>query len=233
MSPYLIKCKTCRDYVVTPDRKRVFCSRRCFGIQHASDVSGSKSGTWNGGLITSKCLVCAVAFRSKPSDSRQFCSRACKSRSQSKTVALKCSLCGRGPIHRKPSSIRRLGTFCNRSCATTFLNHKTESWKRFTSLFKKRTSIEIMIAGALTRSGIPFREQVEISVARTRPDFVLPKSVVVYCDGDYWHAMPKNAQRDQRTNEALRRLGYLVYRFGEASIRKSPDACVKSIKEFA
>lgn len=93
----------------------------------------------------------------------------------------------------------------------------------------KDTSIEILIEKELEKRGIYFLKQVALCEI-TVPDFYLPEQrIVIYCDGDYWHRLPKAVERDNRQNNVLRLNGFNVYRFWEKDIRKSPIECIDKI----
>ncbi len=80
------------------------------------------------------------------------------------------------------------------------------------------------------------------------PDFVFSSErVVIFVDGDFWHGNPKtfvspksntefwtnkiqrNRRRDRRTNDLLRKRGWIVLRIWESSLRKRPDVTVARI----
>ena len=79
------------------------------------------------------------------------------------------------------------------------------------------------------------------------PDIVFLKSkVVIFCDSDFWHGrkgvpainqeywrqkLRKNAERDLLVNEKLQEGGWTVIRFSESEILKSPEDCVRRIRE--
>ena len=93
----------------------------------------------------------------------------------------------------------------------------------------KDTSIEILIEKELTLRNIYFLKQTPLCEI-TIPDFFLPEDrVVIYCDGDYWHRLPKAIERDSRQNNVLRLNGFNVYRFWEKDIRLSPSKCIDKI----
>jgi very-short-patch-repair endonuclease len=94
---------------------------------------------------------------------------------------------------------------------------------------KKRTSIEVAIEKELQLRGIEYRDQYPLCGV-TVVDFFLPSgNAVIYCDGNYWHSIPKRAESDKRQNEVLAQNGYRVFRFTETEINQSPSACVDRI----
>ena len=95
---------------------------------------------------------------------------------------------------------------------------------------KKRTSIELVVDSWLKEMGVEFQPQVQMG--RWIPDFYIPfLSVVVECDGDYWHCNPvrydaafanlvqkKNMDRDCRKDAFLDAKGIRVIRLWERDI---------------
>jgi len=96
---------------------------------------------------------------------------------------------------------------------------------------KKRTSIELIVDSWLKEFGVEFQAQVQMG--RWIPDFYIPSlSVVVECDGDYWHCNPirydcclannvqkKNMDRDKRKEAFLNNMGIRMVRLWEMDIR--------------
>jgi very-short-patch-repair endonuclease len=74
-----------------------------------------------------------------------------------------------------------------------------------------------------------FEKQKAIPEAHTIPDFFIAPNICVYCDGDYWHSMPNQVERDKRQDEVLTAAGYKVYRFLGSAITKDVDACLAQI----
>ena len=54
----------------------------------------------------------------------------------------------------------------------------------------------------------------------TIPDFFIEPNVCVYCDGDYWHTIPKVSARDKWINDELIKDGYRVIRLWGTEIKK-------------
>ena len=88
------------------------------------------------------------------------------------------------------------------------------------------TSIEIKMAEELQLRGIEFEEQYNLD-DKFLPDFYLPRhGIIIECDGDYWHSLPKVVERDVRKNEYIKSKGISLYRFRESEINESVEACV-------
>jgi DNA mismatch endonuclease (patch repair protein) len=90
-----------------------------------------------------------------------------------------------------------------------------------------------------------------VSVAGFKPDFVFPKErLVVFVDGCFWHLCPihgsvpksnrdfwlkklrANAERDARTDAAIRTRGWRVVRFWEHEVKKDVFLCVDTVRNF-
>lgn len=72
--------------------------------------------------------------------------------------------------------------------------------------YNKRTDIEIKIAEQLSNYNVLFIEQVPAFSDESHRafvfDFVLPEyNLVIEADGDYWHSIAKNIERDKRKDE--------------------------------
>jgi len=64
-----------------------------------------------------------------------------------------------------------------------------------------------------------------------QPDIAFPdQKVAVFCDGDYWHSIPRAKVRDPIVNEELTKQGWLVLRFWEHDIRKDVTKVVDAIE---
>ena len=77
------------------------------------------------------------------------------------------------------------------------------------------------------------------------PDFVVEKSVLVFCDGDFWHGyqygrrklrkkfwrdkIERNMRRDRTVTRRLRADGWFVVRLWEHDIDGRPDSCAGRI----
>lgn len=84
-----------------------------------------------------------------------------------------------------------------------------------------------------------------------RPDLYFPNhKLAIFVDGCFWHGCPRcasfpatnkkfwkekiegNKKRDKAVNMKLRKLGIRVIRFWGHDIKKSPDGCVKKLRNF-
>ena len=90
------------------------------------------------------------------------------------------------------------------------------------------TLIERLIEDELIRRNIPYTKQVPL-LGITIVDFLLPNDIVIYCDGDYWHNLPKRKSRDFNQDFMLTFHGYRVFRFTGKEIKRSARDCIAKI----
>lgn len=112
----------------------------------------------------------------------------------------------------------------------------------------KNTKPELAFRKALYAAG--YRYRIDYKKLIGKPDIALKKyKTVIFIDGEYWHGhnwkerkpkvktnrefwiakIERNMQRDKEVNEALRRLGYKVFRFWESEIKKELDRCLTEV----
>ncbi len=61
-------------------------------------------------------------------------------------------------------------------------------------------------------------------------DIYIPElNLVVECDGDYWHNLPKQKHTDIRRDYWLRSQGYRVVRIWESEIKQSALMMIKNV----
>lgn len=76
--------------------------------------------------------------------------------------------------------------------------------------------------------GIKFER--EIKFKRFHVDFLVDKfKLVIECDGEYWHMMPKIQDRDRRKETYLQSLGYRVLRFSGRQITNLPETSLANV----
>ena len=104
------------------------------------------------------------------------------------------------------------------------------------------TKIEKRTASLLRRNKMHYRRFPNLFGS---PDFVVEKSVLVFCDGDFWHGyqygrrklrkkfwrdkIERNMKRDRAVTRRLRADGWSVVRLWEHDIDGKPDACAGRI----
>ena len=62
-------------------------------------------------------------------------------------------------------------------------------------------------------------------------DFVSEKyKIIIECDGDYWHSLPKVKNRDLIKNELANKNNYYMLRFWEHEINQDIEGCINFIE---
>lgn len=93
----------------------------------------------------------------------------------------------------------------------------------------KDTSIELKIEEELKKRNINYQKQIPLCKVAI-VDFYLPEyKIIIQADGDYWHNLPKQKEKDKRQDSILSFNGFNVYRFWEHEINKSVSNCIDSI----
>ncbi len=125
--------------------------------------------------------------------------------------------------------------------------------KIMSAIHSKDTKPELILRKALWEKGIRYRKNYKLLPGK--PDIVFIKEkIAVFCDGDFWHGhnwslrgmssleeelsrysdywknkILTNIERDRRTDDKLKDLGWKVIRLWESEIRKDVDGCVAII----
>ena len=195
------KCLVCeklflvKEYLVKQGYG-LYCSRSC---QHKTYPK----------RIKKKCPQCGVTFEIWPSivDKRMFCSEKCRDDSRRDYVASVCKKCGKKFELPRSDWNRGRGNFCTYRCYLTYRGPST---------------LEEKMERVLRLLGIKFKR--EIKFKRFHVDFLIDKlKLVIECDGEHWHMMPKIQDRDRRKEMYLQSLGYRVLRFTGRQITNLPE----------
>lgn len=120
--------------------------------------------------------------------------------------------------------------------------------KLMSKIKAKNTKPEIALRKALWAKGLRYR--IHAQELPGRPDIVIKKyRLAIFVDGEFWHGyrwqenkgrlkkntgfwIPKierNIQKDRINVQALRALGYTVFRFWSGEVQKNPSACVNQV----
>lgn len=130
-----------------------------------------------------------------------------------------CQVCGKEK-YITPSRIKHgKGVCCSKKCVGIWSMKQAR---------KKDTIIERLIENELIKRGIPYTKQVAL-LGVTLVDFLLPRDIIIYCDGEYWHNKTNVKHRDANQNFILTFYGYKVFRFTGIEIKKSPTKCINKI----
>ena len=164
----------------------IFCSRDC---QHKTYPD----------QIKKKCKQCGKYYYTQPSKDLKsfFCDKVCHDDFMRDYVLCICRCCKKKFEIPRSDLNRGRGTYCSRRC---FVSYGGSSL------------LELKMEKALNIAEIIFEREVKFK--RFHVDFLLEKyKTVIECDGEYWHLIPKNIERDKRKDILLQSLGYKVLRF--------------------
>lgn len=241
-------CEICGKTVMIPPsvmaQGRRCCSARCMGILKARPTKAV-------------CIGCGIKYETSPSQAakRKYCTAECRKLHEKPTII--CEVCGKkrkvspsliekgarfcswecarkvlnaprpvvtclqcGRERAVPPSDAKHRRFCSHSCRSIYnITH---------GAMASPTSIELILYRCLDHFGISYIPQHPMVEAGTVPDAYVPdRRLVLYADGDYWHALPLTAARDIRQNVKLAELGYTVRRLSEADLRRDPLGTVR------
>lgn len=91
--------------------------------------------------------------------------------------------------------------------------------------------IEKAVKGVLDVLGVDYVFQ--YPVAGFVADFYVPsRNLILECDGEYWHALPKMRARDERHDAKLVALGYRVARLSGKTITRDALRSVREVLQF-
>ncbi len=216
-------CKTCgKSFMVRKSWVSYghgkYCGKDCYFV-YKKTLLGEKNKLWQGSFTT-KCGFCenGIEIPKRNSDKRKsgiyFCSNICTNRFYGRKRTLPrsitpCIICGKNILDR--TDLKRIVCYGKCNAIHKMVNRKI-----------KMTSIEVKIDKQLKwmyrRTGVKYEKQKRFGNV-TIPDFYIPSmNLIIYCDGDYWHSLPKAIEKDKRQNEFLRSKGYRVARFTETQI---------------
>lgn len=90
----------------------------------------------------------------------------------------------------------------------------------------------------LQKRCIKYKKQVLLCKTAIVDFILLDYNIVIQCDGCYYHNCPIHhpdkyigrRDRDLKQDEILISNGYMVYRFWEHDINKSPEECINGIE---
>lgn len=86
---------------------------------------------------------------------------------------------------------------------------------------RKESSLERIIREWLQENNIEFIEQYYINLENstwTHVDFFVQPNICLYCDGGYYHLLPRGKKCDEEQDRILPQMGYNVIRLTEAEI---------------
>lgn len=203
-------CRVCGEsFMARPAKTKAYCSASCASREHGAKTSHPYKGHTN---IQRICPICNTSFTTHSAKPKTYCSKQCIDRSFERRIDLVCQVCHKVFNIRTKFSDQK---YCSRTCRTVGIG-KTESY------------LERKMASGLSLAGIDAVPQ--FAIGPYTVDFALPVSkVVIECDGDYWHSLPKCAARDRRKDTYLTNRGWRVLRFSETTINTDLTSCIQQI----
>lgn len=193
---------------------KAFCCKDCRSKLYKSNpniwnVNLSKGRAWNKGL--SKKNGDNLSYGKPRSElTKKLISDKLKQVLVKKGDIRNCKICDK-EFYSFPSAIKRgVGIFCSIRCATLYKNMVQKD---------SDTDIEIIMENWLIEQNILYEKQKAIKGISVCDFFVSP-NIIIYCDGDYWHNIPKVKQRDEWIDRQLLKNGYTVYRLKGSDIKK-------------
>jgi len=172
---------------------------------------------------------CSIASCNKPSVARGWCGLhydhwrthgdpEAKVRPRGVTTYRACLVCGKEI--RVIAALVKRKKFCSHSC-----NSIAQIQRGVVRAYSKP---ECQLAEALSQLGVKYEWQVPL--AGYVADFLVRKSrVVIEVDGEYWHALPENVERDAKKDAALSSAGYRVYRIPSLTVVKDAAGAAESL----
>lgn len=193
-----------------------YCSRFC---------SDSAVKSFPGDRIQKQCEYCGKSFEVYPSHAHiRCCSNSCGKKNMAKTnvgvahplykakIPMACEICGTIRMV-KPSLVSRYRA-CSRSCASII--GKTNQ--------PRVSSIERKMEASMSEIGISAIAQ--FVFGRWICDFAFPdQRLIVECDGDYWHSLPKRKRLDKIKDKQITNKGWRVLRLREWEINQDSHGC--------
>lgn len=230
-------CRHCGDTFLCV-RSRVaegygkYCSRSCY-------LAGHSAGDQKKKLEPATCQRCGKityheAFWAKR---RKFCSRKCTSLhaadlklATNRYTTKVCEHCHSEFQILISRAFRGKGRFCSRDCLNASSFRRVNGVTTWNNIANCGTSIENAIEEILCGLHVAYETQkplLELTIA----DFFVEPDLVIFADGDYWHALPGADRRDQTANAFLAVAGYRVLRFSESRINREISAICQEIAE--
>ena len=182
-------------------------------------------------LIDLQCATCGKNFlrqigaynrNLKRNGKRNYCSGYCEQKRGVKKKFVKiCKICG------KEFSVwnfrKDKAKYCSFRCRNIDILKNQRG--------RKESSIEKIIRGELEKMKIKFLPQYYLGLGGGRCDFYIPDHrLIIQCDGDYWHSIPKTKEADKKQEWFYGENGYNYCRLAEKRIKNDLPSCIKDVK---
>ena len=221
------ECLTCKNKFEAPSNKnrpRKYCSKVCKGF------SQNKKGK------IFKCPICSKEIYLAPSKIVEgkklyFCSSIHYGKYIEKWgLNHTCLCCGK----EFKSSYNGKRKYCSTTCSNSVTLKKVLA-------NKENNEFENSCYEMLNEMGLNYLRQ-EVINNKFVVDALLPNSIVIEFDGDYWHgnidkfpilnsSQIKSVGRDKSRQKYLEVCGYKVIRFWESDFKRDRDKVIRYIKE--
>ena len=126
---------------------------------------------------------------------------------------------------------------------TDIFTPEKRSWV-MSRIRSKDTGIERRMCSLFRKNGLHYRRHPKVFGS---PDFIVEKSVLVFCDGDFWHGyqyakkkkplkkfwrdkIERNMERDRKVTRRLRTDGWTVVRLWEHDIDKNTENVMQRMR---
>lgn len=209
------KCGKSFPYIASNAKPKVYCSKECRSRRvnitceicgklknvPASNATRYKHCSIECSMtraVTGKCARCGKDFRYSKTEIRTYCSEKCRR----PPMIVDCLNCSKR-FRIRPNLKSENGNFC---CFRCYRHFKGES------------SIEYKTRTILEKTAFDFKQEF---VVKTKDvfDFYIPSlNLLIECDGDYWHSLPKAIKKDTQKQKDAEMLGFNVIRFTETEI---------------
>lgn len=229
-------CKHCHKIFYPCYARQVFCSKKCYSNHHR---------------IIKKCVLCGRVIEKNRKASAKYCSKDCESTARITKKLKKCAFCKTPFWVNLSQEKRNVGKYCSSQCSGLARktsvkvlcptcgkvfdvqpNRLKNDKGKFCSLQcyrnAKETSIEKAIRKQLGKRSIFFVQQHKIGYWYA--DFFLPlHSIIIECDGDYWHSTKHQQGKDKARDAYMTKLGYKIVRLKECDIRENADKLIEKM----
>jgi very-short-patch-repair endonuclease len=106
--------------------------------------------------------------------------------------------------------------------------HNPQYWKNLAKALRSRpTKIEVAVEKLLVEMKLKYKAQAHI--CGFIADFLIENSLVIECDGTYWHSLPDRIRRDKIKDVVYKKNGYKVLRLTEYAIKNYHPTFLKGV----
>lgn len=176
METIMTICKNCGvEFFGKPERQQ-FCKQSCF-VTYVK-ANGSLNPRKPLARVTKLCEYCGKSYKVHPyrKNTSRFCSSECHNLTRLNRVKLNCDYCNK-EFETIPAEIRKGRRFCSESCS--------KKGNRISTFQKEVGNFLASLVTSITDE-VPFKTGDTIYFI----DYIINKSIVLECFGDYWHCNP-------------------------------------------